>query len=72
MRSVAKSVTWLTIFFTVAVVCTLVVLTALRSPVTGAVVEMKFDVESSVPVGADSTLDIKLLTPLGGHYVSLD
>ncbi|HEX9833881.1 MAG TPA: MlaD family protein [Mycobacterium sp.] len=38
----------------------------------GALVEMKFDVESSVPVGADSTLDIKLLTPLGGHYVSLD
>lgn len=37
MRSVAKSVTWLTIFFSVAVVCTLVVLTALRSPVSGAV-----------------------------------
>jgi phospholipid/cholesterol/gamma-HCH transport system substrate-binding protein len=38
----------------------------------GAFVEMQFDVESSVPVGSDSTLDIKLLTPLGGHYVSLD
>ncbi|MDG5481679.1 MlaD family protein [Mycolicibacterium gadium] len=38
----------------------------------GALVEMKFDVESSVPVGSDSTLDVKLLTPLGGHYVSLD
>jgi phospholipid/cholesterol/gamma-HCH transport system substrate-binding protein len=37
MRSVAKSVVWLTIFTAVAVVCTLVVLTALRSPVTGAV-----------------------------------
>ena len=38
----------------------------------GALVEMKFDVESSVRVGSDSTLDIKLLTPLGGHYVALD
>jgi len=38
----------------------------------GAFVEMKFDVESAVPVGSDSTLDVKLLTPLGGHYVSLD
>ncbi|MEB3031985.1 MlaD family protein [[Mycobacterium] nativiensis] len=36
------------------------------------VVAMTFDVKSSVPVGADSTLDIKLLTPLGGHYVALD
>ena len=38
----------------------------------GALVEMKFDVENSVAVGSDSTLDIKLLTPLGGHYVALD
>lgn len=38
----------------------------------GAVVEMKFDVERSVVVGSQSTLDIKLLTPLGGHYVALD
>jgi phospholipid/cholesterol/gamma-HCH transport system substrate-binding protein len=38
----------------------------------GAVVEMKFDIERSVLVGSESTLDIKLLTPLGGHYVALD
>jgi phospholipid/cholesterol/gamma-HCH transport system substrate-binding protein len=38
----------------------------------GAVVEMKFKVKGSVPVGSESTLDIKLLTPLGGHYVALD
>lgn len=38
----------------------------------GAVVEMKFDVERAVMVGSESTLDIKLLTPLGGHYVALD
>lgn len=38
----------------------------------GAVVEMKFDVEQSVVVGSESTLDVKLLTPLGGHYVALD
>ncbi|WP_068183474.1 MlaD family protein [Mycobacterium sp. UM_CSW] len=38
----------------------------------GAVVEMKFDIEQSVVVGSESTLDIKLLTPLGGHYVALD
>ena len=37
MRSVTKSLVWLTIFTAVAVVCTLIVLTALRSPVTGAV-----------------------------------
>ncbi len=37
-----------------------------------AVVEMKFDVERSVVVGSESTLDVKLLTPLGGHYVALD
>ncbi|OBG46538.1 mammalian cell entry protein [Mycobacterium alsense] len=37
MRSVTKSVVWLTIFTAVAVVCALIVLTALRSPVTGAV-----------------------------------
>ncbi len=37
MRSVTNSVFWLTIFTAVAVVCTLVVLTALRNPVTGAV-----------------------------------
>jgi phospholipid/cholesterol/gamma-HCH transport system substrate-binding protein len=38
----------------------------------GALVEMTFDVESSVAVGSESTLHVKLLTPLGGHYVSLD
>jgi phospholipid/cholesterol/gamma-HCH transport system substrate-binding protein len=38
----------------------------------GGLVEMKFDVENSVAVGSESTLDIKLLTPLGGHYVALD
>ncbi len=37
MRGVAKSLMWLTMFTAVAVVCTLIVLTALRSPVTGAV-----------------------------------
>ncbi|MGA7053425.1 MAG: MlaD family protein [Mycobacterium sp.] len=37
-----------------------------------AVVEMKFDIERSVVVGSESTLDVKLLTPLGGHYVALD
>lgn len=36
------------------------------------VVEMTFDVKRGVPVGSESTLDIKLLTPLGGHYVALD
>jgi phospholipid/cholesterol/gamma-HCH transport system substrate-binding protein len=37
MRSVSRSVFWLTVFTTIAVLCTLVVLTALRNPVTGAV-----------------------------------
>ena len=55
MRSVAKSVTWLTIFFTVAVVCTLVVLTALRSPVTGALARYsaEFSDVSGLYVGDD-------------------
>ncbi|ORW02079.1 mammalian cell entry protein [Mycobacterium lacus] len=35
-------------------------------------VEITFDVKSSVAVGALSTLEIKLLTPLGGHYLALD
>jgi phospholipid/cholesterol/gamma-HCH transport system substrate-binding protein len=38
----------------------------------GAVVELKFDIKQSVVVGSESTLDVKLLTPLGGHYVALD
>ncbi len=37
----------------------------------GGLVEMKFDVERSVVLGSESTLDVKLLTPLGGHYVAL-
>lgn len=37
-----------------------------------ALVEVKFDIKRSVAIGSDSTLDIRLLTPLGGHYVSLD
>lgn len=37
MRSVSKAVLWLTVFTTVATVCALIVLTALRSPVSGAV-----------------------------------
>ncbi|MHA7650252.1 MlaD family protein [Mycobacterium sp. ML4] len=35
-------------------------------------VEMTFAVDRSVAIGSDSTLDIRLLTPLGGHYVALD
>lgn len=37
-----------------------------------ALVEAKFTVDQSVQVGSDSRIDIKLLTPLGGHYVALD
>jgi phospholipid/cholesterol/gamma-HCH transport system substrate-binding protein len=36
------------------------------------VVEIKFDVKRSVDVGSESTLDIRLLTPVGGHYVALE
>jgi phospholipid/cholesterol/gamma-HCH transport system substrate-binding protein len=36
------------------------------------VVEIKFEVKQSVAVGSESTLDIKLLTPVGGHYIALD
>lgn len=39
---------------------------------SGTEVEMKFDVQQSVPVGSQSTLEVKMLTPLGGHYVALD
>lgn len=35
-------------------------------------VEMKFDVDQSVVVGSESTLAVRMLTPLGGHYVALD
>jgi phospholipid/cholesterol/gamma-HCH transport system substrate-binding protein len=38
----------------------------------GPLVELRFDVEKSVVVGSESTLNVKLLTPLGGHYVALD
>jgi len=38
----------------------------------GTEVEMAFDVQTSVAVGSESTLEVKLLTPLGGHYVALD
>jgi len=55
MRSVAKSVTWLSVFFTIAVVCTLIVLTALRSPVTGALARYtaEFSDVSGLYVGDD-------------------
>jgi phospholipid/cholesterol/gamma-HCH transport system substrate-binding protein len=36
------------------------------------VVEIKFDVKQSVAVGSESTLDIRLLTPVGGHYIALE
>lgn len=38
----------------------------------GTVVAMTFDVERSVMIGSESTLEVKLLTPLGGHYLALD
>ncbi|KUH82136.1 MULTISPECIES: MlaD family protein [unclassified Mycobacterium] len=38
----------------------------------GTVVKMTFEVTKSLVIGSDSTLEIKLLTPLGGHYVALD
>ncbi|ALR10747.1 mammalian cell entry protein [Mycobacteroides saopaulense] len=43
----------------------------LRVHVTGAVVEAKFAVEETVKVGSESRIDVKLLTPLGGHYLAL-
>ncbi|KAA1251665.1 MCE family protein [Mycobacterium simiae] len=36
------------------------------------VVEITFEVKRSVVVGSQSTLDVKLLTPLGGHFVALE
>jgi len=38
----------------------------------GTVVKMMFELTRSIVVGSDSTLEVKLLTPLGGHYVALD
>ncbi|OBJ82854.1 mammalian cell entry protein [Mycobacterium asiaticum] len=35
-------------------------------------VELKFSVKRSLLIGSESTLDIRLLTPLGGHYLALD
>jgi phospholipid/cholesterol/gamma-HCH transport system substrate-binding protein len=35
-------------------------------------VKMTFAISRDVPVGSESTLEVKLLTPLGGHYVALD
>ncbi|QLL07057.1 MlaD family protein [Mycobacterium vicinigordonae] len=35
-------------------------------------VEIKFGVKRDVVIGSDSTLDIRLLTPLGGHYLALE
>ncbi|ODR09576.1 mammalian cell entry protein [Mycolicibacillus koreensis] len=35
-------------------------------------VAMTFEAQQSVFIGSESTLDIKMLTPLGGHYVALD
>ena len=37
MRSVSRALIWLTIFSAIAVVCTLIVVTALRSPINGTV-----------------------------------
>ncbi len=34
-------------------------------------VEIKFGVKNDVPVGDMSTVEIKMLTPIGGHYISL-
>ena len=35
-------------------------------------VEIKFEVNRSVVVGSESTVEIRLLTPVGGHYVALN
>jgi phospholipid/cholesterol/gamma-HCH transport system substrate-binding protein len=35
-------------------------------------VRLTFVVNRAVSIGSDSTLEVKLLTPLGGHYVALD
>ncbi|WP_253849320.1 MlaD family protein [Mycobacterium asiaticum] len=35
-------------------------------------VELTFSVKRSLLIGSESTLDIRLLTPLGGHYLALD
>lgn len=38
---------------------------------TDDAVRMTFTVDDSVHLGADTTLDIRLLTPIGGHYVAV-
>lgn len=43
----------------------------LRVRVSGAVVEASFAVVRTVNVGTESRIDVKLLTPLGGHYLAL-
>ncbi|OBK30321.1 mammalian cell entry protein [Mycobacterium asiaticum] len=35
-------------------------------------VEVTFEVDRAVGIGSDSTVEIRLLTPLGGHYLALD
>lgn len=35
-------------------------------------VEIRFGVERDVPVGIESAVAIKMLTPIGGHYLSLE
>ncbi|MGX1777435.1 MlaD family protein [Nocardia brasiliensis] len=39
---------------------------------TDDAVRMSFTVDDSVWLGADTTLDIRMLTPIGGHYVALE
>ncbi|WP_101312811.1 MULTISPECIES: MCE family protein [Mycobacteriaceae] len=36
-----------------------------------SLVKATFTVDHSIPVGSDSRADIRMLTPLGGHYVAL-
>jgi phospholipid/cholesterol/gamma-HCH transport system substrate-binding protein len=36
------------------------------------VVRMTFEAARNITVGSQSTIEVKLLTPLGGHYVALD
>lgn len=38
----------------------------------GNLVQIKFNVKDSVFVGSESTLEVRLLTPVGGHYVALN
>ncbi|WP_246023490.1 MlaD family protein [Nocardia yunnanensis] len=38
---------------------------------TDAAVRMQFTVENTVSIGAETSLDIRMLTPIGGHYVAV-